>query len=313
MSILLIGAGQMATHYARVLLELGANFQTVGRSVAAVEAFRDATGLPAVPGGMERYLANHDSPTMAIVAVDVPNLATVTRALLDAGVTSILVEKPVGLTTREVRDVAREASIRHANVFVAYNRRFYASTNAARRMVEEDGGLLTVEFEFTEWAARVATSVTVAPVKERWIIANSSHVLDLAFFFAGMPADHRSWRVGSLPWHDSGARFVGAGVTDRGVPFSYHAAWDAPGRWGVTLRTQARRLRLQPMEQLYESLDGVTETQVELDDAVDRRFKPGLLLQVEAFLAGEDDRLCSIEEHAAMMGIYSGIAGYPGD
>lgn len=313
MSILLVGAGQMAVHYAEVLLELGADFQTVGRSNAAVEAFRESTGLPAESGGIDRYLAGHDSPTVAIVAVDVLNLAKVTRALIDAGASSVLVEKPAGLTTRDVQAVALEASARRANVFVAYNRRFYASTNAARRLVEEDGGLLAVDFEFTEWAGRIAASKAVAPVKQRWVIANSSHVIDLAFFCAGMPADHRAWRVGSLSWHDSGARFVGAGVTDRDVPFSYHAAWDAPGRWGVTLRTQARRLRLQPMEQLYESVDGVTETQVELDDAVDRRFKPGLLLQVEAFLKGEDDRLCSIQEHSTMMEIYSGIAGYPDD
>jgi predicted dehydrogenase len=310
MSILLVGAGQMAVDYAEVLVELDADFQTIGRSDAAVEAFRAATGLPAESGGIDLYLTGHDSPTVAIIAVDIPNLPRTTRALLEAGATSILVEKPAGLTSQEVQGIALDAAARHASVFVAYNRRFYASTNAARKMVDEDGGLLAVDFEFTEWADRVAESMTAASVKQRWIIANSSHVIDLAFSFAGMPSELHSWRIGSLPWHDSGARFVGAGVTDRDVPFSYHATWDAPGRWGVTLRTPARRLRLQPMEELQESTDGVRDRPVDLDDELDRRFKPGLLLQVASFLAGGDDRLCSIGEHAAMMQVYSEIAGY---
>lgn len=303
----------MAVHYAQVLVELEADFNTVGRSDAAVQSFRAAIGRPAESGGVDRYLAGHEAPTIAIVAVDVPNLATVTKSLLRAGVGSILVEKPAGLTSRQVKGIELKAADRDASVFVAYNRRFYASANAARKMVEADGGLLAVDFEFTEWAARVAASRAVATVKQRWVIANSSHVIDLAFSFAGMPSELRSWRAGSLPWHDSGARFVGAGVTDRDVPFSYHAAWDAPGRWGVTLRTQARRLRLQPMEELHESADGVRETPVELNDELDRRFKPGLLLQVAGFLAGGDDRLCSIEEHAAMMQVYSEMAGYQDD
>ena len=38
------------------------------------------------------------------------------------------------------------------------------------------------------------------------------------------------------------ALVAGAGVTENGALFSYHANWEAPGRWSVEIMTKKRRL-----------------------------------------------------------------------
>ncbi len=65
------------------------------------------------------------------------------------------------------------------------------------------------------------------------------------------------------------------------------------------------------MEQLQlQDKGSVKVYPVEIDDHLDKEFKPGFYLEVMAFLEGDTLRLCSIQqqiEHVA--GIYSEIMG----
>ena len=47
----------------------------------------------------------------------------------------------------EFEDLVRATSEKEANVFVAYNRRFYASVLKAQEIIEEDGGVTSFNFE----------------------------------------------------------------------------------------------------------------------------------------------------------------------
>ena len=92
--------------------------------------------------------------------------------------------------------------------------------------------------------------------------------------------------------------FVGSGVTDREVYFSYKANWSSPGRWGVELVTSKHRIYLRPLEKLFiQKLNSLEIEPYELNDEIDVKFKPGIFLQTEAFLEGQKDiRLKTIED-----------------
>jgi len=67
--------------------------------------------------------------------------------------------------------------------------------------------------------------------------------------------------------------------------FSYQANWFAPGRWGVEILTKDSRLIFRPLEKLQVQKNrSVAVDFVEIDDRLDRDFKPGLLRQTEFFL-----------------------------
>lgn len=290
MSVLLVGAGRMARAYAIVLQELAAPVTAVGRGEESAAAFEEETGVAAETGGLGAWLERTgDVPAQAIVAVPVDELAPATHALLEAGVGRILVEKPGGVDTGELRSVAEAAAGRGATVLVAYNRRFYESTRRARELIAEDGGVTSFGFEFTELSDVIAESPISPRVKEHWFLANSTHVVDLAFFLGGKPASLEARVAGSLSWHPS-ARFAGSGETAGGALFGYQADWDAPGRWGVELMTRNRRIVLRPLEELRVQERGAFDVErIDLDDELDRRFKPGLYRQTEAFLADPPD------------------------
>lgn len=302
----LIGAGPMALAYARVLQALSVPFTVIGRGESSAGSFEKETGVPVVRG--ERFPDLPDYRSVRVIcATNIDTLVPISRRLLDLGVGRLLLEKPGALAPAELREFSKFAEGRGTDIFVGYNRRFYASAVAARELIASDGGPSSFVFEFTELADRIATLNKPLEISRNWLFANSSHVIDLAFFLGGFPQEINANVAGSLSWHPEGSVFTGSGTTEAGVPFSYHADWTSGGRWGVTVCTRKRRMILQPLESLHEQLRGTFEVRrVELVDEYDRQFKPGLFRQVESFLSDRPG-LPTIASHASHLWVYDVI------
>ena len=312
-TVWLVGAGPMALDYAKILTELNAQVVVIGRGSESARAFTEKSGAVVVEGGLEQFLSKAPAlPGSAIVSVGVEGLAEATRRLLEHGVRRILLEKPGALNRQEIYDIATLARAKDAEVLIAYNRRLYASTLRAQQIIAEDGGVKSMHFEFTEWSHVIRDLKKADGVKPAWLLGNSTHVIDLAFYLGGTPTQWQAYTSGSLDWHPASAVFAGAGSTDRGVLFSYQANWDAPGRWAVEVMTAKSRLIFRPMESLQIMKKGsVAIEPVALDDEWDKRFKPGLYQQVRRFLARDVDTFCSLDEQVAKWDLYTAIAGYP--
>lgn len=306
--ILLIGAGPMAVEYAKVLKELNIDFLVVGKGVKNAKRFSEVTGSKVISGGVEKFFKSGISyPKQAIVAVSEENLGKVTLFLLEHGIKSILVEKPGGLDFDEIRKVGNLALSKKAKVFVAYNRRFYASVKKGVEIIKKDGGVLSIFFDFTEPDFKIAPLIKAPEVKENWFLQNSTHVVDMAFFFTGKPKKLISFTDGSLPWHPKAAVFSGAGITTKGVLISYHADWKGPGRWGIEVVTKNHKLFFRPLEKLQIQKLGTFEIEdAEIDDELDINFKPGVYREVQSFLGNKKD-LCTISEQVENLKFYQQI------
>lgn len=287
----------MAREYAKVLKALDKEFICVGRGENSAKEFEEATGVPSFVGGLDKYLEGKPSlPEAVIVATveksHVPNCI----ALMKYGVKRIFCEKPGFLYPQELDEVAKVYKECGSEIYYAYNRRFFASVIAAEKIIKEDGGLLSFNFEFTEWGHVIATYNFPKETLDNWFYANSTHVVDLAFFIGGNPVEMACLAKDKIDWHKP-SNFAGAGKTDKGVLFNYQANWDAPGRWAVELLTSKHRIYLKPMEQLQlQDKGSVKVYPVEIDDHLDKEFKPGFYLETKAFLEGDTERLCSLEQ-----------------
>lgn len=299
----------MGMEYCKVLQSLDCSFEVIGRGAESAKKFESVTGIIPKTGGMTEYLHNYNSiPEYAIVAVGVEQLASVATQILEAGVKKVLVEKPGGLTAKEIESVAQIAKQNGSDVFVAYNRRFYSSVIKAEEIIREDGGVTSFYFEFTEWS-HVIEGLQKAPgVKENWFYVNSTHVVDLAFLLGGKPKHIKSFTSRGISWHPNASVFTGAGVSENGALFSYHANWEAPGRWGVEILTRKHRLILRPLEKLQvQNIGSVVVESVSIDDEIDVKFKPGLYREVKAFLNDEKYRFPTIHDHLKSFSYYETI------
>ena len=299
-TILLIGTGPMAIEYTKVLLAMNKEFVVVGRGSKSASLFEQKTGIIPELGGLDLYLKEKklNKNTLAIIATGTETLMSIIHQLLKSGVEKILVEKPAAISIDELLENEQFLKPYENSIFIAYNRRFYASVIEAQKLIIEDGGLESMHFEFTEWAHTIEPLKKAEGVKKNWFFANSTHVVDLAFFIAGTPKILNSFsKSGKLDWHDK-TNFVGAGETEKGVLFSYISNWESAGRWGIELLTQHRRIYLKPMESIQTQQKGsikITEHAVDL--SLDENFKAGLYLQIEEFISGLTNSLPSIKEH----------------
>lgn len=296
----------MAVAYAKALLAQGVAFEAVGRGQASAAAFSAATGIRPAEGGLSQYLSNQriDAARPVVVAVPISQLAAATKQLIAAGARTLLVEKPAGLDRDEIAGVLSTEKPAGAKIYVAYNRRFYASVDAARRIIAEDGGVSSFHVDFSELTERIVTPDKDPAVLANWVLGNASHMLDLAFFLGGAPETMSGTVAGSLPWHPAAAVFAGHGRTRSGALFTWHADWNSAGRWGLDVRTPKRRLLFQPVEKLQvQDKSGFALLEAPIDDRLDRDFKPGVYRQLEAFLSGlgEASGLLALEDHLSTL------------
>jgi hypothetical protein len=143
-------------------------------------------------------------------------------------------------------------------------------------------------------------------VLENWFLANSSHIVDLAFFLGGEPKVFHSYAGGGNDWHPTATVFAGAGNTHSGALFSYQANWDAPGRWGVEVLTHKHCFIFLPLEKLHiQKINTVSIENVPIDDQLDIDFKLGLYLETESFLREDPSApFLDIHKHSENVKIY---------
>jgi predicted dehydrogenase len=283
--VLLVGAGSIAVDYSKVLSGLGANFQVVGRSEKGVSLFKERSGHEASTGGIQLHRQGKDLEfDYAVVAVNVEELAKTAINLMNRGIKKILLEKPAGLCVSEIKSVADMAANSDSYVVVAYNRRFYSSVLKAQEIIKKDGGVTSFHFDFTEWTHAIHEAISNRKVKENWFLANSTHVVDMAFFLGGKPQEICTFKSGGFGWHPAGKVFSGAGVSESGALFSYRSNWGAPGRWGVEVETENHKLFFRPLEKLQAQVHkSIAIEFVDIDDQLDQEYKPGLYRQVKYF------------------------------
>ena len=309
----LIGTGNIAIEYAKVLESLCIDYIAIGRGKPNINKFIADTQHDAIEGGIEKFLKlNPEIPTHALVTVNIETLSSTARILLKYGVKNILLEKPGICNPNEIYELAQLTRLMDANVLIAYNRRFYASTLKAQEIIKEDGGVRSFGFEFTEWAHRILPIFDGGDRFKYWFLANSSHVVDLAFYLGGKPTQLNCFTSGGNEWHPSSTIFTGAGVSDSGALFNYHANWEAPGRWFVEICTKNHRLYFKPIETLQiQNIGSIELSHVKLEDEKDKQFKPGLYMQIKCFLENSFFNFCTIDEQKEYIEkIYNKMSGY---
>jgi hypothetical protein len=307
--IWIIGASKISEDYSKVLDALNISYDVIGRGIRSASSFKKATGHEVKTGGLTKYLKK-SFPDVAIVAVGVEELFQATKELIESGTKRILLEKPGSVTTDEIIQLNNLANKKKIEVLIAYNRRFYQSVYKMKKLIVADGGVSSINFEFTEWIHKLNVSKRNPKILERWLVANS-HVIDLAFHLCGKPKDWNCWQSDSFDWHPASARFCGSGITDKKILFSYLSDWKSPGSWGLELLTGKNRYILKPLEDLkVVRLGSVKIEKINIEEQIDKKFKPGLFIQTKKFIEKNDDIFCTLNEQVENMKIFYKIAGY---
>lgn len=307
LNVLLVGAGYMAIEYAKVLSHLEIDFSVKGRGNDSASRFEEVVGKR--PSKSWEELEAFENFSHFIVAVDSPSLVGVTQALLERGAKKLLVEKPAALSPRELQSAFANWNLNDVKLYVAYNRRFYHVVSKLMKKIEEDGGITSMHFDFSERIKIIEGLSIPASILDNWLFQNSAHVLDLVLYLTKGVSLESSATGGSLDWHPPGSTFSGLGKTSNGALFTYNSDWRAPGGWEILVRTQRRRFLLRPLETLTEVNSVGEESTWQESEETPIGLKAGILEMVIEFLSDVPNaRLVTIDEQLKNLMFFSRVS-----
>ena len=285
-SALIIGAGEIAKEYAKILKESGVQITMVCRSQEKADAVMKLNDYQVHSGGCTEFLKNtKQNFDMAINAVTAESLFEVNKQLVKSKrVKKVLCEKPGALRKNEFDELSSLSLENNIHIYIAYNRRYFSSTIKLKEILATEQAT-SAFFEFTEWFWKINIANYSKEVIEEWLLANSSHVIDLAFHLGGGVSTLSSLTRATDPKATIQDQYVGHGRFNSGAVFSYIADWKSAGRWKVEFSTIEGRYMLCPLEKLFFQKRGMLEySEIAIENSLDLKYKPGFYLQVQDFL-----------------------------
>ena len=314
MKLIVVGAGNIAIEYIKVLYALGIDPVVVGRGIKNINKIKEKfQGIIAFSGGIKKYLETNEPSEYSIVATDVENLSKTVKVLIGNNVKNILVEKPLTVSIESVKELVELSKNQNIKISIAFNRRAYQSVIKSKEIIKMDGGVKSFHFDFSEAIYRQSKSDLEKYSKinlKYWGICNSSHVIDTVFYLCGNVKEINCFQYGrDIKWHNNGSKFIGNGLTVNNAPFSYNSDWTSPGRWSITINTLNYKLIFSPMEKLkIQNKDSFQVNEVELEYQIDSNFKAGYYLQCKKFINKEP--LFTIDELENRILLFNQIFNY---
>lgn len=284
----------MSEEYLKVIKNLKLSFTVIGRNEERAKALAEKYEGEGLGNGVKAIESlNSKDYSLVIIASAIESLKNLTIACLKKGFEKILIEKPGALNTKELKEIKEEKV--DQKIWIAYNRRYFASSLKLRELIKDDE-IQGCFFDFTERDKDIVNANKSPAVEKTWGFANSSHVIDLAFSFIGLPTNIETKISGSMDRHPTGSSFVGSGKTEKTL-FSYFATWQGGGRWSVEISTDKGRYKMSPLEELsfcQRNQFAWKQISINTEDEVD--FKPGLKKMVESVLDEKDILLSTLSQ-----------------
>jgi predicted dehydrogenase len=249
-TILIIGAGWMARQYAIALKEMNVSDVTIfSRNKEKSISLCNEFGFKPLFGDPQEILSQISEKDLTIVSTSISSLIKMTKYAISSGQKNILVEKPGSLYYKELLELEKISN--NSRIRIAYNRLTYTNLQKLKSLVLQEGGITSCNFNFTERIQFIDFKKENSDVYSRWGISNSLHIISMVFDLIGFPQESLFYQSGQLEWHPTGSIFVGSGLTEKNIPFSYHADWGSSGRWGIEIMTRENAYRLISLEELF--------------------------------------------------------------
>lgn len=310
-SVAIVGAGGMAREHAKAFAALP-NVKVTGlmsRTRAKADALAAELGIAVVADSIAEL---RDRTNADLVIIAVPELAANPVAMeAFTHPWAVLMEKPAGYDLTDAEKIAAAARGRHTPVMVGLNRRFYSSALTIKADLEtRPGERRFIHVQDQQSYAEARRYNHPPQVVEKFMYANSIHLIDLIPFFA-RGAVRRVEPV--TPWRGEDTEIMLAYIEfDSGDTALYEGLWKGPGPWAANISTIGKRWIMQPLEDaIYQNAGERARHTIERS-AEDRQFKPGVLLQARAAVAavrGEPSVIPSIEQSLQTMRLINRMFG----
>ena len=199
----------------------------------------------------------------------------------------VLLEKPGSFDLLDLRNVENKHRELTKTTYVGYNRRFFRSVTALKKILESDQ-VYSIAVDWSENISRLLSLVSDEHVLENWHLANSCHMFDLAMFLSG--SDKYSLKYGYVNGQSKFNSLPGRGLfhmtSNNSVSIELKFNFMQSGSWSAEVVSSSGRYRLAPLERLARFDEQSFSYQpIKIEDNEDS-LKEGFAEQARAVLFG---------------------------
>lgn len=276
--VALIGAGYTAKEHARAFRDIG-NVELKGvfsRTRVRAEALAEDHGIALIAGSLEE-LWDRTRAEVVVVTVNEPGMAETIEACCVHD-WKVLAEKPPALSVEEAENLEGLARSKKRDVRIALNRASYSVTRKVSEEIEPISGRRVVIVQDQQDPERALSLGRPNEVVDRWMYANSIHLMDyFRIFCRGSAA--RVETTGGVAG-DKPAVIMARMEFESGDIGIYQAFWNEPAPWACSVHLPDVRYELRPLE------EGKRQHRLKPAEDLpvhewDRAFKPGYRRQAE--------------------------------
>ena len=315
-----IGCGSAARHHADVVRVLGHKIYAVAARANSpnIDSFAHDYQVSRKFGDWKEMLS-HGDPDALILATSWENTELIAKEIIQARL-PVLIEKPLALSSRKVKEILAEVGEVQDRVMIGYNRRFYDFIPRLKEMIGSQP-LISVELNCPD-SYQDNVKRYGERLREDILVYKTSHWLDLLIYLLGrvqIVKMHR--RSGGVPAYN------GILESPRKIPIHFQANFDAPSQISLTLNFEDFICQLRPMEvlRIYEGMRLLEETrevpyrryepELKEEQITDFTYKPGFLNQIRHFIKAcvekktEKSHGCSLQEVLQVTELCESIRG----
>lgn len=305
----IIGSGNMAIEYSKVLDYLDINFVVLSRSDKTTGFFNELKNCTFIISKIiDVSLENRE--TIILNTVSIESLESTTIDVIKSlNPKTIILEKPGSLSIKGLSYLENFSKKNNSNILIAFNRRFYSSVIKLKQEIK-NSKISSVFFDFTEF--NINPHNYPHNVLNRWAYANSIHIFDLVFHIIGTPKLVNPYVGGkqNLQWHKDSSIYSGYGISTSDVMFSYNANWLCPGRWRIEFSSTDKKYIFSPIEEIKAQNNlGFSIENIPLDND-DKLFKPGLLKMINSIISNDFREFQSIPNQIKLFKAINKILAY---
>ena len=305
--VTIIGSGNMAREYVRVIQNIG-NLKINGIVTRKASSFKKIAGE--INYSIERLKIsnlNQVRSDLIIVAISEENIFKVLNKISSIKST-ILCEKPIGLNYLEFCKILKLFENKNTKLFVSLNRRYYQSIRTLKNFIKKDSikKINIIDQQDQNLMKKIGKNEKVI---EYLMYANSIHLIDLITFLS-LNSSYRILKKKII--RSFKKKIIECEIKTQKIIFKYKCYWNIQKRWEIKAFGRKNIYKLKPTEQIFVSKNNLKNKYKEIKiSKIDQKFKPGIYFLMKDILnylkTKKYNNLITIQNHRSTVKLINDI------
>ncbi len=282
--ILIIGAGNIAKQHLKVLsklINLNNSF-ICSRTKSKSEILARKYSINHVSENYLNFIKNNKSSIDGImILVSLNNIFEVSQNILKYKIPTFI-EKPPGLSVKQVKKLSISAEKYKTSNLVGYNRRYYSIVQKIKKKLKKEK-IISAHVEAHERYWILKKKVKDKTFLQKWNYANTSHVINLVLYLLGDYNKVTSFTKNFFQYPKISVNSSALIEFKNNIFVTFKSNWNVAGGWLIKVFGSNNTYIIQPLENCT-ILNKNFKTKKIKPENYDKINKSGFYLQLKKFL-----------------------------